>query len=623
MRLTLSRGLLAFGLFVATAFLSALAIMGWTLQTVRIEGPAYTQIIHGKDLVADILPPPMFLVEAYLLESETAFDSKLGKENAVEIEKLRAQYSERMKVWHETDLPKDIRALIDDGVAPASDAFWKTIDEAYLPALSSGDAARTTQAITELRQHFQAQKSAVQQLVGAATTFLSASEGHARDLTRFYAGLAIAAGAAALLSLVGGLLVFRRLAITPLEGLSDYMQTLASGSLETEVPFVGRNDEVGDMARSVAVFRQAGIDKIAIENDNRRQQQHIERERAERLNEQENQARNLQKVVDELGAGLDRLSKFNIRYTLDDPFQPEFEQLRHDFNKSLGVFQDTMSLVLEKSNEIDDSSNALQQAADQMAKRTEKQAATLEETAAALEEVSGTVKTSSSRLAGTRDLTREAKSNVEKSAYVVSDAIEAMQRIEAASASIGNITGVIDQIAFQTNLLALNAGVEAARAGEAGKGFAVVAQEVRELAQRSASAAKEISALIAQSTREVSAGVALVNDTGSALRAIEASINTINQDIEAVTYAAQEQATGLSEITSAVNEMDQLTQQNAAMVEETSAATHALADEVTELVRLVGQFVFNRRHKVRDSGEDNRMTEAKRGDAPPSRLRTG
>ncbi|WP_054157335.1 methyl-accepting chemotaxis protein [Rhizobium sp. AAP43] len=623
MQLTLSRGLFAFGLFVATAFLTALAVMAYTLKTVKIEGPEYVEIIHGKDLVADILPPPMFLVEAYLLASETALDAKLASENTEQIRSLRTQYEERMQVWRDTDLPAELKTLITGEVGTASDAFWNTMDSAYLPALASGDAAARLLAITTLRAQFQTQKAAVQDLVKAATAFLSQSEAHARQTISLYSKIALAAASSAILALIGGLLVFRRLAITPLEALSAQMKTLASGALDADVPFTARKDEVGDMARSVAVFRQAGIDKIKIENDNRRQQQHIERDRAARLSEQEHQSRSLQKVVDDLGAGLERLSKFNIRYTLDEPFQPEFEQLRHDFNKSLAVFQDTMGLVLDKSNEIDNSSNALQQASDQLAKRTEQQAAALEETAAALEEVSGTIRASSSRLTGTRNMTREAKVNVEKSTHVVHDAVEAMRRIEAASASIASITDVIDQIAFQTNLLALNAGVEAARAGDAGKGFAVVAQEVRDLAQRSANAAREISALIDQSTREVSVGVTLVNDTGTALRAIEASIQAINEDIEAVTAAAIEQSAGIAEINVAVNQMDQLTQQNAGMVEETSAATHALGDEVRELVRLVGQFVFNRRHKVRDRVDAVTQTERDNSNPQVARLRAG
>jgi methyl-accepting chemotaxis protein len=184
----------------------------------------------------------------------------------------------------------------------------------------------------------------------------------------------------------------------------------------------------------------------------------------------------------------------------------------------------------------------------------------------------------------------QAKDDAGLAGKVVGEAIEAMGRIETASNEISKIINVIDEIAFQTNLLALNAGVEAARAGEAGKGFAVVAQEVRELAQRAANAAKDIKALITKSGAEVQTGVKLVQETGSALAEIEARVHSINSHIHTIADSAREQAIGLNEINQAVNQIDNVTQQNAAMVEETSAATMKLASEADRLVRLIARF---------------------------------
>jgi methyl-accepting chemotaxis protein len=228
-------------------------------------------------------------------------------------------------------------------------------------------------------------------------------------------------------------------------------------------------------------------------------------------------------------------------------------------------------------------SREVSQSADDLAKRTEQQAASLEETAAALDEITANVSNSSKRAEEARTVTIKANESARHSGIVVANAVDAMGKIERSSSQISSIISVIDEIAFQTNLLALNAGVEAARAGEAGKGFAVVAQEVRELAQRSAKAAKEIKDLIRNSSVDVESGVKLVSETGDILKTIEGYIVTINQHMDSIATSAREQAVGLSEVNTAVNQMDQVTQQNAAMVEEANAAGATLASEAARL----------------------------------------
>ena len=230
------------------------------------------------------------------------------------------------------------------------------------------------------------------------------------------------------------------------------------------------------------------------------------------------------------------------------------------------------------------------QASDDLSRRTEQQAASLEETAAALDQITATVRHTAEGASEARNTVSAAKADAERSGAVVREAVQAMGGIETSSKQIGHIIGVIDEIAFQTNLLALNAGVEAARAGDAGRGFAVVATEVRALAQRSAEAAKEIKALISASGQQVEAGVKLVGETGKALERIVAQVAQLNRLVADIAASAQEQATGLHEVNTAVNQMDQVTQQNAAMVEESTAASHGLSGEAKELARLVGQF---------------------------------
>ncbi|AOG10548.1 MAG: PAS domain-containing methyl-accepting chemotaxis protein [Alphaproteobacteria bacterium] len=307
-------------------------------------------------------------------------------------------------------------------------------------------------------------------------------------------------------------------------------------------------------------------------------------------------------AVDAIAAGLARLSECNIRITIDDPFIPEFERLRNDFNKAIEEFQKTLESVLGETGSLTENSESLKGDAESLGRRTEQQAAALEQASAALEQITATVKEASVRARDTREIVKEARAATGQSVEVVRSTVEAIGRIENASKEIGSIIDVIDQIAFQTNLLALNAGVEAARAGDAGKGFAVVAQEVRELAQRSAAAAREISALILNSTNEVSEGVRLVNATGASLERIEKFVNEINTNVDAIATGANEQASSLSEINNAVNQLDQATQQNAGLVSSITAASDIMALGAGKMKTLVDIFKLNRRSARREPG---------------------
>jgi methyl-accepting chemotaxis protein len=295
-------------------------------------------------------------------------------------------------------------------------------------------------------------------------------------------------------------------------------------------------------------------------------------------------------AVNTIAEALNKLAQGDLSFCVDRPFALDFEGLRNTMNDAISQMRDTLSDVARSTDQIDTGTREISQSAEDLSKRTEQQAASLEETAAALDQITVNVSNAAKRAEEARHAAATASGNAERSGKVVADAVGAMSRIESSSNQISNIIGVIDEIAFQTNLLALNAGVEAARAGEAGKGFAVVAQEVRELAQRSAQAAKEIKGLIRNSSEEVSTGVKLVSETGEALRTIQQNIVAVNDHMEAITSSAKEQATGLSEVNSAVNQMDQVTQQNAAMVEETNAASATLAQETARLRDLIEMF---------------------------------
>ena len=295
-------------------------------------------------------------------------------------------------------------------------------------------------------------------------------------------------------------------------------------------------------------------------------------------------------AINALGGALKALADGDLTQNLTSAFVPSMEVVRRDFNEAVAGLHEAMRTVETNANAIASGAQEIRSAADDLAKRTEQQAASVEETAAALDEITTTVGDSSRRADEAGTLVAKTRSGAEKSGEVVKKAIDAMGQIEQSSREISNIIGVIDDIAFQTNLLALNAGVEAARAGEAGKGFAVVAQEVRELAQRSASAAKDIKALITTSGEQVKSGVALVDETGRALQEILTQVQDVHTNVAAIVEASREQSTGLREINQSVNAMDQATQQNAAMVEESTAASHAMAREADALHALIRRF---------------------------------
>ncbi len=401
---------------------------------------------------------------------------------------------------------------------------------------------------------------------------------------------------------------------TPIARLRERMVSLAGGETATEIDGMGRGDEVGQMAKAVQVFRENALERLRLEQETEANRSLSEKDRIEREQQKANEAADVKFAVENLAAGLSKLSEGDVSYRIGQPFTATLDSVRNDFNMSAEKLQAALIRVAQNAGGIGAGANEIKSAADDLAKRTEQQAAAVEETAAALEEITTTVRDSTKRAQEAGQIVSRAKAGAEQSGEVVRRAVVAMEQIAKSANEISNIIGVIDEIAFQTNLLALNAGVEAARAGEAGKGFAVVAQEVRELAQRSASAAKEIKALINTSNDQVQQGVQLVGDTGKALTTIVLEVQEINRHVVSIVESAQEQSSGLQQINTAVNQMDQDTQKNAAMVEETNAASHNLAKEVASLNQLLSQFRLadaayqqkSQRAPVRNAGGNDR-----------------
>lgn len=382
----------------------------------------------------------------------------------------------------------------------------------------------------------------------------------------------VVAGVAFLIMCTISTFLLRSMMSRPLQDVGKLIDEIAHGTYDQDPIHLERGDEIGAIARTVENLKTQLSEAREVEQ--------------QRIQAQEGQ----KKVVDDLTGALQRLSEGDLTETIDQPFDPEYETLRENYNLTIETLLGIIGSVVGNSEKIRGSSEEINQSSNDLSQRTESQAATLEQTAAALDELTSSVKSAASGAKEVEGIVASASTTAEQSGVVVREAVDAMAEIEKSSVQISQIISVIDDISFQTNLLALNAGVEAARAGEAGRGFAVVASEVRALAQRSSDAAQEIKQLISDSSQQVNHGVDLVGRTGEELRKIIDSVGTISTHVVGIASGAEEQSIALAEINAGVLQLDQVTQHNAAMVEESTAASQLLRNDANELARQVSVF---------------------------------
>ena len=451
-----------------------------------------------------------------------------------------------------------------------------------------------TAALIDVGARWQAAKSEAAALVAEASGTLegfvsNAQEAGKQDSQRSATVSIIAMVAGTLLAIVGGLMLVETLR-GPLKRVTETMTRLANGDLEIQIEGRNRGDEIGDMVRSVAVFRDNALENVRLEREAEAARSLSAQEEARRAQERARIEAEQMQALNALSDVLAELAAGNLEEGMAEDLPADYVVMARTYNNAVEALRATLMEVRLVTEEITGGTGNLSAAADDLARRTEQQAAALEESSRALGQLTEIVRATAESARQTTVSVDETNSYAQHSGEVVAKAIDAMAEINRSSEKIGTIIGVIDEIAFQTNLLALNAGVEAARAGEAGRGFAVVAQEVRELAQRCAGAAREIKGLISASSAQVRNGVALVQETGDALTVINNHIATIHQLVSNIEAAAADQYTGLNEVNAAVHEVELITQQNAAMVEENTAEIHGLRRQVEVLNERIERF---------------------------------
>jgi methyl-accepting chemotaxis protein len=519
------------------------------------------------------------------------------------IEPIEESVTAAIKVYEPQVSSKQEKALFRQLQAEWS-RYSGTHGKTFKSIVSSGNRSDMNAADSQLLQQQQAMSGT---LASLRTINTSHAVSYAKDAVKIYDQTRTRVQIAYLFLfaiLVASALTVHYNILRPLKKINGRIKDLAGGNTDIHVPYGERGDEIGEISRSLEVFRAAALENMKLQRGAEQQRQKAD---AERLVIQERAERTAQERLRQatggLATALRRMAAGDLSFQIETVFSPEFEPLRHDFNHSLMELASTFASISEAAGIMNHSAREMVTGAENLATRTEQQAASLEEAAAAVADISQKVLQAAESAYDARTVSHNARSSVATSAHITHEIENAMQRIETNAGQIVRVIDVIDNIAFQTNVLALNASVEAARAGEVGRGFAVVASEVRSLAQKSSEAAKDIRALVIKSNTDIRAGSGKVRDGSDTMRLTADFIQKMGTNFDAIAEESQDQSLRLSEINSVVGSLDKTTQQNAAAAQQFNAASHVLAEEGLRLNQLIKRFHLPENREERGQGE--------------------
>ncbi|MFM7377426.1 MAG: methyl-accepting chemotaxis protein [Erythrobacter sp.] len=553
------------GMTLCSMMAAILLLAGIGINHIRNGSPLDTGEQRLSDFRADILPPPMFLVESFANAGIMAIHRDAYAINERRLADLEKTYWDAKQRWAQSAVSDDLKAGLAQNAQQTGKAFWDEVNQSLKPAARRWDQPAIAASHRRLLEIYRAHRAGINDLVARSEAETKAS----MEKNAFVQFLIITASFIAMLlvlgSFVAAYLAFRRKVLWPIYICIETMRDMAAGDVDAGITTSHRSDEIGTMTRAIETFR------AAMKSDKARSAEQAE-------------------VVDTLSGALDKLAAGDLTHRITAMPPGEHERLQEAFNGSVARLEAMIAQVRATVGGVTTGSDEIRAASEDLALRNEQQAASLEETAASVGTTVALTRQSADNAVAAKSAIAQTHQRATEGGAVVGKAVGAMGAIEQSAKEITQIIDVIDGIAFQTNLLALNAGVEAARAGEAGKGFAVVANEVRALAQRSAEAARDIKTLIDKSTAHVGDGVSLVGETGSLLTEIVAQVGAVTAQVNEIAETTAAQATNLEQVNSAVGNIDRMTQQNAAMVEQSTAATRSLSSEAQRLGELVAQF---------------------------------